>query len=113
MCLSVSLSVKSHIASGASVRPETAVTHSACNEGQIFSETASFQSYGTSYHAVRHFHSAEYACELAFIRAIPTASVAQAWQYAENDGAPTYYRLTQELIFLEHAHSASTSYYAA
>ena len=42
MC--VCLSVKSHLTSGASFRPENAVTHSACDEGQticgIFSETA-------------------------------------------------------------------------
>ena len=36
VCLSVCLSVKSHLTSGASVRPENAVTHSAGNEGQKF-----------------------------------------------------------------------------
>ena len=52
VCVCVCLSVKSHLTSGASVRPENAVTHSAGNEGQkfcgLFSETALFQSYGTS-----------------------------------------------------------------
>ena len=52
MCVSVCLFVKSHLTSGASVGPENAATHSAGNEGQkicgVFSETASFQSYGTS-----------------------------------------------------------------
>ena len=46
------MSVKSHLTSGASVRRESAATYSACKEGQkicgVFSETASFQSYGTS-----------------------------------------------------------------
>ena len=41
------MSVKSHLTSGASVRPENAVTYSAGNEGQkicgIFSETAPLQ----------------------------------------------------------------------
>ena len=43
----VCLSVKSHLTSGASVRPENAVTYSAGDEGQkfcgVFSETASLQ----------------------------------------------------------------------
>ena len=47
VCLSVCLSVKSHLAYGASVRPENAVTYSAGNEGQkicgVFSETAPLQ----------------------------------------------------------------------
>ena len=42
--LCVCVSVKSHLTSGASVRPENAVTYSAGNEGQkmcgVFSETA-------------------------------------------------------------------------
>ena len=46
-CLSVCVSVKSHLTSGASVRPENAVTYSAGNEGQnicgVFSETAPLQ----------------------------------------------------------------------
>ena len=45
----VCVSVKSHLTSGASVRPETSVTYSAGNGGQkicrFFSETASFKSY--------------------------------------------------------------------
>ena len=54
VCLSVCqcLSVKSHLTSGAFIRPENAVMHSAGNEGVnicgVFSETASFKSYGTS-----------------------------------------------------------------
>ena len=48
----VCLSVKSYLASGASVRPENAVMYSVGNAGQnicgVFSETALFQSYGTS-----------------------------------------------------------------
>ena len=43
VCLSVCLSVKSHLTSGASFRPENAVTHSVGDEGQkicgVFSET--------------------------------------------------------------------------
>ena len=50
VCLSVS--VKSHFTSGFSVLPENSATYSAGNESQnicgVFSETASFQSYGTS-----------------------------------------------------------------
>ena len=34
VCVCVCLSVKSHLTSGASVRPENAVTYSAGNEGQ-------------------------------------------------------------------------------
>ena len=52
VCVCVCVSVKSHLASGASVRPENAVTYSVDNVGRkicgIFSETALFQSYGTS-----------------------------------------------------------------
>ena len=44
VCVSVCLSVKSHLTYGASVRPENAVTYSAGNEGQkicgVFSEDA-------------------------------------------------------------------------
>ena len=68
VCLSVCLSVKSHLTSGASVRPENSATYSAANEGQkicgVFSETALFRAtalcalYG--YHAVGHFLTAEY-----------------------------------------------------
>ena len=47
MGLSVCVSVKSHLTSGASVRPENAVAYSAGNEGQnicgVFSETAPLQ----------------------------------------------------------------------
>ena len=44
VCVCVSLSVKSHLIYGASVRPENAVTYSVGNEGQkicgVFSEDA-------------------------------------------------------------------------
>ena len=47
VCVRVCLSVKSHLASGASVGPENAVTESAGNVGGkicgVFSETASFR----------------------------------------------------------------------
>ena len=50
VCLSVCLSVKSHLTSGASVRPENTVAYSAGNGGQnicgVFFETAPFKSYG-------------------------------------------------------------------
>ena len=50
VCLSVCLSVKSHLISGASVRPENTVTYSVGNGGQnicgFFFETAPFKSYG-------------------------------------------------------------------
>ena len=52
VCVSVSLSVKSHLASGVSVRSEIAVKYSVCNVGRkicgIFSDTVSFQSCRTS-----------------------------------------------------------------
>ena len=48
----VCVSVKIHLTSKVSVHPKNAVTYSAANGGQnicgVFSETASFQSYGTS-----------------------------------------------------------------
>ena len=48
-CLSVCLSVKSHLTSGVSVRPENTVVYSADNGGQkicgVFLETALFKSY--------------------------------------------------------------------
>ena len=48
----VSVSVKSHLTSGASVRPENSVKYSAVNEGQKicgdFSETAPLQRYTAS-----------------------------------------------------------------
>ena len=47
VCLSVCLSVKRHLISGATVRPENAVTYSADNEGQktcsVFSNTHVFR----------------------------------------------------------------------
>ena len=51
VCLSVCVSVKSHLTYGASVHPENSVTYSAGNEGQkycgVFSETVPLQRYGT------------------------------------------------------------------
>ena len=50
VCLIVCLSVKLHLTSGASVRPENTVAYSAGNGGQnmcgVFFETAPFKSYG-------------------------------------------------------------------
>ena len=50
MCVCVCVSVKSHLTSGASVCAETSVMYSAGKGGQticrVFSETASFKSYG-------------------------------------------------------------------
>ena len=50
VCLCVCLSVKSHLTSGASVRPENIVVYSAGNRGKkncgVFFETALFKSYG-------------------------------------------------------------------
>ena len=47
---SVCVSVKSHLTSGVSVRPETSVTYSGGNRGpkicRVFSETASLKIYG-------------------------------------------------------------------
>ena len=47
VCLSVCVSVKSHLTSGTSVRIENAATYSACNKGQkvcgVFSETHAFR----------------------------------------------------------------------
>ena len=49
VCVSVCLSVKSHVTSGASVRPENSVMYSAGNGGQkvcgVLFETAAFKSY--------------------------------------------------------------------
>ena len=57
---SVCLSVKSHLTYGASVRPENAVTYSACNEGQNICgnlpETTAIKSY-----AVKHERKSQYA----------------------------------------------------
>ena len=60
VCLSVCLSVKSHLTYGASVRPENAVTYSADNEGQKICgdlpETTAFKSY-----AAKHERKSQYA----------------------------------------------------
>ena len=51
VCVSVCVSVKSHLTLEASLRPENAVKYSVGSVGQkicgVFSDTASFQSYGT------------------------------------------------------------------
>ena len=70
VCVCVCLSVKSYLTSGASVRPENAVTYSAGNEGQkicgVFSETAPLQRSGTScivwLCAVGHFPAESAQC---------------------------------------------------
>ena len=60
VCVSVCLSVKSHLSYGASVRPENAVTYSAGNEGQKICgdlpETTAFKSY-----AAKHERKSQYA----------------------------------------------------
>ena len=60
VCLSVCLSVKSHLTYGASVRPENAVTYSAGNESQKICgdlpETTAFKSY-----AAKHERKSQYA----------------------------------------------------
>ena len=60
MCLSVCLSVKSHLTYGASVHPENAVTYSADNEGHKICgdlpETTAFKSYAT-----KHEQKSQYA----------------------------------------------------
>ena len=57
VCVCVCLSVKSHLTSGASVRPETTVVYSAGNGGQkicgVFFETAPFKSYGVKRKQIR------------------------------------------------------------
>ena len=60
VCMSVCLSVKSHLTYGASVRPENVVTYSAGNEGKNvcgdLPETTAFKSY-----AVKHERKSQYA----------------------------------------------------
>ena len=60
VCLSVCLSVKSHLSYGASVSPENAVTYSAGNEGQKICgdlpEMTAFKSY-----AAKHERKSQYA----------------------------------------------------
>ena len=60
VCLSVCLSVKSHLTYGASVHPEKAVTYSAGNKGQKtcrdLPETTAFKSYAT-----KHERKSQYA----------------------------------------------------
>ena len=90
------LSVKSDFSSGASVRPENAVTHSVGNEGKkfvgsslkllCFRTMALLALYG--YRKVGRFLSAEYARKLAFIRAIPTSL---AWPDVPGKGTSGHY----------------------
>ena len=60
VCVSVCLSVKSHLTYGASVRPENTVTYSVGNEGQKICgdlpETTAFKSY-----AAKHERKSQYA----------------------------------------------------
>ena len=60
VCLSVCLSVKSHLTYRASVRPENTVTYSAGNEGQKFCgdfpESTAFKNY-----AAKHERKSQYA----------------------------------------------------
>ena len=60
VCVSVCLSVKSHLTYGASVRPENAVAYSAGNEGQKICgdlpETTALKSY-----AAKHERKSQYA----------------------------------------------------
>ena len=60
VCVSVCLSVKSHLTHGASVRPENTVTYSAGEEGQNICgdlpQTTAFKSYAT-----KHKRKSQYA----------------------------------------------------
>ena len=77
VCVSVCVSVKSHLTYGASVRPENAVTYSAGNEGQnicgVFSETAPLQRSSTPSVVRPCVQSAIFSCTrmriLVYIRA--------------------------------------------
>ena len=74
VCLSVCVSVKSHLTYGASVRPENAVTYSEGNEGQkicgVFSETAPLQRSNTPSVVRPCVQSAIFPCVfLVYIRA--------------------------------------------
>ena len=119
MCLCVCLSVKSHIASGASVHPENTVTFSVGNVGGIcgvFSENASFQSYGTSY-IVRlplsqPFSLWEYARESAIIRAIPMASAAQAQLKQQHSSSMPWGTATADLTAHSHISLSDHSFEA-
>ena len=56
VCVSVCVSVQSHLTYGASVCPENAVTYSAGNEGQTMPGTTAFKSYAT-----KHERKSQYA----------------------------------------------------
>ena len=85
------MSVKLYLTSGASVCPEITVTDSASNEGQnivgfslkLLCSRATALPVLYGYCGVGHFISAEHVRELAIIRAIPTALVAQAHEYMQ------------------------------
>ena len=68
VCVSVCLSIKSHLTSGASVHPENTVAYSAGNGGQnicgVFLETVPFKSYG-----VKHKLKSQYASCLMYSEA--------------------------------------------
>ena len=72
VCLCVCLSIKRHLTSGASVRPENAVTYSADNKGQKFVSFSleMFQCRDQvipplmAIHQVGHFSYREHACAL-------------------------------------------------
>ena len=71
VCLSVCLSVKSHLTSGASVRPEIYVTYSTGDKGQKICEVFSETSTRTAYRAAAIFpaHSlTNKVCQLACMR---------------------------------------------
>ena len=63
VCVCVCESVKSHLTSGASVRPENTVTYPAGNRGQkngVFFETAPFRSYGVKHKRKSQSHTVQY-----------------------------------------------------
>ena len=72
VCLSVCLSVKSHLTYGASVRPENAVTYSAGNEGQKICgdlpETSAFKSYAAKHERKSQFANYSDLPDVSFLR---------------------------------------------
>ena len=72
VCQSVSLSVKSHITYGASVRPENAVTFSAGNEGHKicgdFPETTAFKSYVAKHERISQYANYSDLPAVSFLR---------------------------------------------
>ena len=82
VCLSVCLSVKSHLTYGASVRPENAVTYSADKEGQKICgdlpETTAFKSY-----AAKHERKSQYANFPTYPRSAFSATHSEAPEGAQ------------------------------